>query len=74
MGGLYSVAMAASLDLSWPLSSKRSNRNSISFWVCSGVEHNLWARQSSPLKVAMTVCGFWHDCGFIVIFVLELLR
>ena len=65
VGGLYSVAMDSSLDLSWPLSSYRFNRNSISFWVCSRVEHSLWARHSSPLKVAMSVCGFWHDCGLL---------
>ena len=73
-GGEYSDAMAASLALSWPLSSYRLRRKSISFWVCSGVEHNLWARQSSPLNVAMTVNGFWQDWGLMVMFVLLLFR
>ena len=62
-GGLYSAAMAASLALSCPLSSYRSKRKVISFWVWSGEEHNLWAQHSSPLKVAIIVRGFWQDWG-----------
>ena len=73
-GGLYSAAMAASLALSWPLSSYKSKRKDISFWVWSGEEHNLWALHNSPLKVAMMVRGFWQDWGLMVIFVLLLMR
>ena len=39
-----------------------------------GQEQSLWARQSSPLKVAIIVKGFWQDWGLMVMFVLLLLR
>ena len=68
-GGLYSAAMDTSLALSWPLSSYRFKRKLISFLVWSREEQSLWARHSSPLKVAIMVRGFWQDWGLIVIFV-----
>ena len=74
LGGSYVAAIFSRTFLSWPLSSKRSIVNWISFFVCSGVVHKRWARQISASNVAMTVPGCWQDCGLIVTFVLEGLR
>ena len=43
----------------------------ISFLRISGEDEMRYARQSSPLKLAVDVSGGWHDCGLMMRFVFD---
>ena len=43
----------------------------ISFLRISGEDEMRYARQSSPLKLAVDVSGGWQDCGLMMRLVLD---
>ena len=57
--------------LLWPLSSNMLMMLVVSFWSISGEDEMRYARQSSPLKVAVDVSGGWQDCGLMMRLVLD---